>query len=221
MLKPIKITHPDDLIILGCSHMDHQQPFVWSARGFDSPESHADWICKEVADWYREHPYGQMIHLGDGFLNSTPERALSYFARWGIPTQYVFGNHEGPTYQLYRAEIERIGFKIGEIYPITVANVTFLGYQATFSVGHQLIFAHHFPQAVWDKSHHGAWHIHSHNHHSYPQSHADYLELKRLDCGVDSCIKYFGKPYITFSQLKTIMDKKKVHQVDHHGSDTN
>lgn len=218
MNKAIKLAA--DTIIVGCTHINHAKSFVFEKRGYPTIQEHDDDICHEIRDYCMGHPTASMIHLGDGFLNSTPEKARAYFARWGIKTYYIWGNHEGPTHQLYQAELARIGFKTGAIYPLDVATVTFLGKQATFYIDKQMIVANHFPLAIWDKSHHGAWHIHSHNHHSFPQSHADYLACKRLDCGVDSCLKYFGKPYMTFAQLKTIMDKKRVHQVDHHDSTT-
>jgi calcineurin-like phosphoesterase family protein len=218
MHKSIKLG--PDTIITGCTHLDHKKDFIWKARGFASPEDHANFVCREVADYYTANPHAHMIHLGDGFLNSTPERAKAYFARCGIQTYYIWGNHESPTTLLYNAEVDRIGFKYGEVYPLTLYPVTFLGYQASFSIEGQLIVANHFPLSVWDESHHGAWMIHSHNHHSYPESHADHLDCKRLDCGVDSCLKYFGKPYITFAQLRTIMDRKNTHKVDHHGPET-
>lgn len=218
MTKSIKLNA--DTIIMGCGHVYHQRDFVWKARGFDSVQAHADFIARELADYYTAHPHATMIHLGDGFLNSTPEQAHAFFARCGIRTYYIWGNHEGPTSQLYKTEVARVGFKVGEVYPLTLYPVTYLGYQAAFSIEGQLIIANHFPLSIWDKSHHGSWMIHSHNHHSYPESHADYYGCKRLDCGVDSCLKYFGKPYMTFAQLKAIMDRKNVHKVDHHGPET-
>lgn len=209
-----------DTIFAGCWHLDHKQDFVWAKRGFKSPEDHADFICKDIADYYRDHPYAKLVFLGDGFLNSTPERARAYFARMGIPMYYLFGNHEGPTYQIYRAELELVGFQIGEIYPLDIANVTFLGLQASFSIERQMIVAQHFPLSIWDKSHHGAWMAHSHCHGSFAESLPSFSGCKRLDVGVDVCLKEFGRSYITFAQLKAIMDKKTAHVVDHHNPNT-
>lgn len=212
-----------DTIFVGCTHLDHNREFVWQARGFSSVQEHTDWVCHEIAAYYEAYPMATMVHLGDGFLNSTPDRAAAYFRRWRMPVAYIWGNHESPTRKLYQAEVERIGFKVGEPYPLTpesLLNVTFLGPQATFLIEKQQIFAHHFPLAVWDHSHHGAWHVHSHNHGSFAESLPDYLGCKRLDCGVDVAKKHFGVPYVTFRQLKRVMDQKRIHQVDHHNEAT-
>jgi hypothetical protein len=218
MNKTIKLR--PDTIFVGCTHCDHDKDFIWGKRGFTSAQEHSNWITREIISYRIDHPEAVMIHLGDGFLNSTSERALSYFHQWGMPIYYIWGNHESPTRPIYQAEVERIGFKIGEVYPITVDNVTFLGTEATFSINKQLIFAHHFPLAIWDKSHHGIWSCHSHCHGSFADSLPNYLGAKRLDCGVDVCKQYFDKPYITFDQLKIIMDSKSAHKVDHHGPET-
>lgn len=196
-------------IISGCLHIHHEQPFIWAVRGFDSPQSHADFIIAELARYFSDNPDASFICLGDGFLNSTPEKALSCIKQWRIPTYYIDGNHEGPTSQLRKS--------LGDKFE----NIEFLGPQATFSIEKQLIFAHHFPLAIWDKSHHGVWHIHSHCHGSFKESLPNYLDLKRLDCGVDVCLRNFSKPYLTFEQLKVIMNRKKVHCVDHHNEKTN
>jgi hypothetical protein len=219
MNKPLKL--PNNTIFVGCSHLDHKQPFLWQKRGFPSPEAHADYICDEIAVYYCANPTAVMVHLGDGFLNSTPERARAYFARWTIPTYYLWGNHEGPSFQLYKAALLARGMQPGEeVYPTKIDNVTFLGTEATLSIDKQHIVACHFPLAIWNQSHHAVWHVHSHCHGSYPESLPNHLDLKRLECGVEVCMQTVGKPYITFAQIKTIMDRKKVHKVDHHDSQT-
>lgn len=219
MSESIKL--PTNTIFVGCTHLDHNKEFIWGVRGFTSVEQHNDFIVKEIVEYAKANPSATIVHLGDGFLNSTPERVTEYFRRLELPIYYIWGNHEGPTKQLYKKDIVESGYDYRmEIYPWSIDNVTFLGNQATFSIDKQSIFGHHFPLAVWNKSHHGIWHVHSHNHHTFPESHREYLHAKRLDVGVDSCLKYFSKPYITFSQLKKIMDNKNIHKVDHHGSTT-
>ncbi len=213
-----------DTIFVGCTHADHALEAVWKKRGFRSIQEHADWLCHEIDAYHKAYPTASMVHLGDGFLNSTPDRAATYFRRWQMPILYLWGNHESPTRRLCCEWLRAHGFGDNdEVYPLTLdslPNVTFLGPQATFLIEKQPIFAHHFPFAIWDHSHHGVWHVHSHNHHSFPASHREDLSCKRLDCGVDSCKTYFNTPYITFRQLKEIMDKKGTHVVDHHNRET-
>lgn len=217
-MKPIRL--PESAIFHGCSHIDHKQPFIWQARGFASIEEHAERIISDIATYARDHPDAVLVYLGDGFLNSTPDRALTWFRRMALPVFYIWGNHEGPTRQLYSAEIARLGIERPEVYPLYIERVCFVGPQATLKVGDQLIYAHHFPAAVWDKSHHGTWHVHSHCHGSFADSLPEYLDAKRLDVGVDVCLKTFGRVLVTAHELKAIMDRKTVHAVDHHNRET-
>ena len=222
MNKPIIL--PKSAIFAGDFHLDHLQPFIWNARGFKSVEEHADFIVSEVASYYKANPDAVMVYLGDGFLNSTVERAIAYFAKLAIPMYYIWGNHEGPTSQIYKKEVyDYFNDDSIQVYPLRPAvarNILFLGREAEFSVDRQRIHASHFAKEVWDKGHHGVWHIFGHSHHSLASGHRQYLEAKKLDIGVDSCIDYFKKPYMTYAQLKDIMDTKKVVPVDHHNRNT-
>lgn len=216
--KPIKLS--DNTIFVGCTHIDHVQPFIWQKRGFKSVQEHGDFIIREIATYAKANPGAEMVHLGDGFLNSTPDRARSAFAAMGLKIHYIWGNHESAPSQLYKSLVAQMGFKIGEVYPLELDNVTFHGYEKFFSINNQTIFTSHFPHAVWDKSHHGIWHIHSHCHGSFKESLRGAKNGKRLDVGVDCNIEAFQKPYITFKQLKAIMDWKDISIVDHHNSST-
>lgn len=71
----------------------------------------------------------------------------------------------------------------------------------------QLIVLCHYAFRVWNKSHHGSWHLYGHSHGSLP-SHG-----KSMDVGVDSC-NY--KP-ISIYEIKEIMESKEIATVDHHG----
>lgn len=75
----------------------------------------------------------------------------------------------------------------------------------------------HFGMRVWNKSHHGSYHLHGHSHGS--------LEPHGLsvDVGLDA-------PWITgtkehrpfnFDEIKSFMEKREVAIVDHHGEHTN
>lgn len=67
----------------------------------------------------------------------------------------------------------------------------------------------HYAMRVWNKSHHGAWHLYGHSHGSLP----DDPNALSFDCGVD-CHNY--RP-INFEEVKQIMEKKNWKPIDHHG----
>jgi calcineurin-like phosphoesterase family protein len=62
---------------------------------------------------------------------------------------------------------------------------------------------------VWNKSHHGAWHLYGHSHGTLP----DDPNALSFDCGVD-CHNYTP---ISFEQVEAIMAKKTFKPIDHHG----
>ena len=68
----------------------------------------------------------------------------------------------------------------------------------------------HYAMRVWNKSHHGAWHLYGHSHGSLK----DDPHSLSFDVGVD-CHDY--KP-VSYDQVKAIMSKKVWKPIDHHGA---
>ena len=68
----------------------------------------------------------------------------------------------------------------------------------------------HYAFRVWNKSHHGSWHLYGHSHGSLP----DDPHARSIDVGVD-CHNY--RP-IEFNEIKKIMDRKLWQPIDHHGT---
>ena len=76
--------------------------------------------------------------------------------------------------------------------------------------GEQEVILFHYPIAIWDKRHHGAWHLHGHCHGSFPSGDGQ----PRLDVGVDV---HDFKP-ISYEQVKAHMvTKGPLENLDHHG----
>lgn len=76
-------------------------------------------------------------------------------------------------------------------------------------IGGQDITLCHYAMRVWNKSHHGAWHLYGHSHGSLP----DDPNALSFDCGVD-CHNYTP---INFDEVAAIMAKKNWKPIDHHG----
>jgi calcineurin-like phosphoesterase family protein len=76
-------------------------------------------------------------------------------------------------------------------------------------VGNQMIVLCHYAMRVWNKSHHGTWHLYGHSHGSLP----DDPNSLSFDVGVD-CHDY--KP-LEFEDVARIMKKKTWKAIDHHG----
>jgi calcineurin-like phosphoesterase family protein len=67
----------------------------------------------------------------------------------------------------------------------------------------------HYALRVFNKSHHGSWHLYGHSHGTLP----DDPNSLSFDVGVD-CHNYFP---ISLDQVKKIMSKKTWKPIDHHG----
>ena len=71
----------------------------------------------------------------------------------------------------------------------------------------------HYPLMVWNKSHHGSWHLHGHCHGSLPDT-----GVTRIDVGVDTHPNY--EPY-SYAEIVEKMKGRSYQPVDHHDKHTN
>jgi calcineurin-like phosphoesterase family protein len=75
----------------------------------------------------------------------------------------------------------------------------------------------HYAMRIWDKSHHGAYHLYGHSHGGLP----DDKESRSFDCGVDT--ELFGHKRFTpysLDEVHEIMTKHKTWKpIDHHKGD--
>ena len=76
-------------------------------------------------------------------------------------------------------------------------------------VGEQRLWLSHYAHRVWDKSHHGVWHLYGHSHGTLP----DDPSSNSFDIGVD-CHNFFP---LEFEEVKQVMSKKTFAAKDHHG----
>lgn len=78
------------------------------------------------------------------------------------------------------------------------------------SVYNQDIILLHYAMLVWDKSHHGAWHLYGHSHGTLPN---DPNSLS-MDVGVDA--NNFTP--VSFDEVKAVMATKTFKPIDYHGT---
>ncbi len=79
------------------------------------------------------------------------------------------------------------------------------------AVGAQLIVLCHYAMRVWNRSHHGAFHLYGHSHGSLPDDPA----ARSFDCGVD-CFDFYP---VSFDEVVERMARKQWQPVDHHGAE--
>lgn len=97
------------------------------------------------------------------------------------------------------------------------------------SVDGQLIVMSHFPMISWEKSYASSWMLHGHTHGTLYNNQTIqwggddywYKTSKILDVGIDS-IHMLSNTYkpLSFQQIRKIMNKKSILQVDHHNERT-
>ena len=112
---------------------------------------------------------------------------------------WIRGNHDG-NQKLYRD------------------NFTWTGEVKNIKSNGQSIFLSHYKHAIWDKSHHGTWHLYAHSHAS-----AEHWVIgKSMDVGIDNAYKLLGeyRPF-SFEEIKQFMDARGIHSPDHHNHTTN
>jgi calcineurin-like phosphoesterase family protein len=76
----------------------------------------------------------------------------------------------------------------------------------------QLIVMCHYPFAVWNKQHHGSWHLFGHSHGTLPVN-----NKKTIDVGIDSIKNIFGqyRP-VSLQEIRSIMETRVNNTDDHH-----
>jgi calcineurin-like phosphoesterase family protein len=200
-----------DIWFTGDTHFNHanicrlcKRP--WLRDG--DVDSNGNWINNEIKyergrqtddgivdNWNRLVKKGDIVyHVGDfGFFkySSDIER---YIRSLNGNIHLILGNHDD--YDLLKK----------------INGFTWLGkpYQGKMiKVCGQRIFLFHTSCMIWDRSHHGSWHLYGHSHGTLP----DNPNLLSMDVGVDAC----GYKPISFDEVARIMSAKKFVPVDHHG----
>jgi calcineurin-like phosphoesterase family protein len=75
----------------------------------------------------------------------------------------------------------------------------------------QLIVLCHYAMRVWERAHHGSWHLHGHSHGTLP----DDPHARSWDVGVDR--NSFAP--MSVDEVEAVMDRKTFRAVDHHRGD--
>lgn len=137
-------------------------------------------------------PDDYFYFLGD-FAMGDRSRAEEWLKRVNGVKFFIKGNHDKKDMiNLYKT----YGTCLGELKEIRV--------------GEQRITLCHYAMKVWNKSHHGSWHLYGHSHGSLP----DDPESMSFDVGVNN----WEYAPLEFEDVKRIMSKKTFKPIDHHGA---
>lgn len=156
------------------NHFGHENIIKFANRPFTSVEEMDEAMIER---WNKVvPPNGTVYHLGD-FTLGGPDTASRYLSRLNgrIIFLHTYWHHDvrwidhGPYQSAQGVHIELIP-------PLEVLELQINGRQHPLA-----ITLCHYPLAVWDRKHYGAWHLHGHSHGQYKYQDVDYA----FDVGVD------------------------------------
>lgn len=188
-------------IVRGCSEWktfeegsSHQ-----NTRDFDTLEDHNNTLIRTINRYVK---YGDTLyHLGDvsfGGFNSLGAFINQLECR---DIRLIFGNHD------HHIEKNREGCQ--NLF-------TSCKYYDEITMNGRKVVLLHYGLRVWNKSHHGAYHLYGHSPDTLPG------QGKSMDVGVDVAFRMFGeyRPF-SWTEINQMLSKKETEVVDHHNSNTN
>ncbi|MBX7132541.1 MAG: metallophosphoesterase [Fimbriimonadaceae bacterium] len=182
------------------THLGHANIIKHCRRPFPSVEAMDAAIIERINA--RVGPDDWLYHLGDfSFRGGDP---AVYRARIRCRNMVlILGNHD-PCFAdgTARPEFASLFKAVHNLLKVTVQ----------IDGRSQIVVLCHYAMRVWDRSHHGTWHLYGHSHGSLP----DNPHALSWDVGVDA--NDFSP--LSVPQVAEIMSKKRFVPIDHHGRKT-
>ena len=182
------------------THLGHANIIKHCRRPFADVEAMDTAIIERINA--RVGPDDWLYHLGDfSFRGGDP---AAYRARVRCRNMVlILGNHD-PCFAdgTARPEFASLFKAVHNLLKVTVQ----------IDGRSQIVVLCHYAMRVWDRSHHGTWHLYGHSHGSLP----DNPHALSWDVGVDA--NDFSP--LSVPQVAEIMSKKRFVPIDHHGRKT-
>ncbi len=177
------------------THFGHANIIKYCNRPFSNIREHDEELIRR---WNSVVTNTDTVyHLGDfSFVNASSIIEKLNFAQ----LVFIYGNHDKQMQHFMTAHALTRGPK-RPMFAKSFLEQKIDGINFTFC---------HYALRVWNKSHHGAYHLYGHSHGTLP----DDPNSLSFDVGVD-CHNYTP---ISLEEVKRIMAKKTFKPIDHHGS---
>lgn len=183
-------------------HLGHVNIMKYDGRPFKTIKEMDETILKNVCSTVKNTD--SLYFLGDFAFARTPDILKGYMqtvASTGAKLFFIKGNHDKKdTIRLY----ELYGTYLGEQKKIKIPDMDARD-------GIQEIVLNHYRMDVWDKSHHGTWHLHGHSHHTL----AERPTARCLDVGING--REYNYTPVSYDWIKKAMSRKTFVPIDHHG----
>jgi calcineurin-like phosphoesterase family protein len=183
-------------------HLDHANIIKYDGRPFKTVEQMNETIIHNVCSTLKKGD--NLYFLGDFALtrgSNTMEGHMKAISYTGANLFFIKGNHDkDDTIKLYK----KYGIYLGEQKKVRIPD-------KDKSNGYQEIVLNHYRMDVWDKSHHGVWHLHGHSHHSLPER----PTARCMDVGING--SWYDYNVLSYNQVEKHMLTKNWQPIDHHG----
>lgn len=180
------------------THFNHANIIKYSNRPFDSVQHMNESLIEQ---WNKNVKQGDTVyHLGDVLMGRRDE-ASKFINSLNGNIVLIPGNHDHPdTIKIFE---KKFGYYTEQLKQVR-------------EEGQRIVLCH-YAMRIWNKSHHGTWHLYGHSHNALENEPWG----RSMDVGVDAAAA-LGKGYrpFNFDEIKEIMDKREVHEIDHHTKET-
>jgi calcineurin-like phosphoesterase family protein len=176
------------------THFGHANIIEYCKRPYASVEEMNQTLIERWNDRVTESDV--IWHLGD-FAFMKQSQIIDIVMQLRGQKFLLLGNHDEK--RIGRAPHQYEGADLFEEVHTGIVEAKFEG---------QRIVLCHYALRVWNRSHHGAWHLYGHSHGSLP----DDPHAFSMDVGVDPN----GYAPVSMDQVRSHMERKRFRPVDHH-----
>ena len=179
-------------------HLGHANILKFDKRNFKIIEEHDLFMVKMCIKTLKAGD--NFYYVGDFSLTS-PQKTESYLNAIklsGANLFFIKGNHD-------KKDNINLFKKHG----------VFLGEKKTIKINDKVIVLDHFANRVWDRSHHGSYHLYGHSHDSLDKHGNEWG--RSMDCGIMSALRIKGEyGLFSFEDIDDILSKRQIKVMDHH-----
>ncbi|MFA8451198.1 MAG: metallophosphoesterase family protein [Bacteroidales bacterium] len=167
-------------------HFGHKNIIKYSNRPFADVEEMNNSLIERWNSKIQKND--KVYHLGDiGFCDTSTLKHI--ISQLNGKIHLVKGNHDRIS-----SEIKNLFEWVKDYHELKLNDVD-------HNSGKQLIVLSHYAMRVWNKSHHGSYHLYGHSHGELP----DDIHSLSFDVGVDAHNYY----PLSYQEVKEIMNKKE------------
>lgn len=186
------------LLLTPISHFGHKNILKYSNRPYRDVSEMNE---KLILEWNKNvSPEDLVFHLGDVAMGKRDD-AKPIIDRLNGHIVLIPGNHD------HHNTIQYISSKYQED-PLELREVR---------VNKQRIVLCHYAMRIWNKSHHGSWHLYGHSHAALERQPWG----KSMDVGVDATnLLGLGLRPLKFEEIQRLLLKREINIIDHHNPQT-